>query len=63
MAQWHRNIEDMNNLTNEIYKRRLLNALIIGAAAYYAENISFYTNELNHINPIFKVLCMNFIQL
>lgn len=44
-------IEDMNNLTSEIYKRRLLNALIIGAATYYAENISFYTDELNHISP------------
>lgn len=58
------NIEDMKNLTNEIYKRRLLNALIIGAATYYAENISFYTNELNHIDPILpklyeKILAIN----
>lgn len=62
------NIEDMNNLTNEIYKRRLLNALIIGAATYYAENISFYTNELNHINPILpslyeKILSINSLLL
>lgn len=62
------NIEDMNNLTNEIYKRRLLNALIIGAATYYAENISFYTNELNHIDPILpslyeKILAINSLLL
>lgn len=62
------NIEDMNNLTNEIYKRRLLNALIIGAATYYAENISFYTNELNHIDPILpslyeKILSINSLLL
>ena len=62
------NIEDMNNLTNEIYKRRLLNALVIGAAAYYAENISFYANELSHINPILsklyeKILAINSLLL
>lgn len=44
-------IEDMHNLTDEIYKKRMLNALITGAAIYYTNNIGNYIKELFDINP------------
>ena len=43
-------INDMNNLTNEIYKRRLLNALVAGAAIYYTNNIGSYVKQLFDID-------------
>lgn len=57
-------IEDMNSLTSEIYKRRMLNVLIMGASMYYAENVDAYSEELSHINnqlpSIYKkILCIN----
>lgn len=57
-------IEDMNNLTSEIYKRRLLNALIFGTAMYYAENVNAYKESLSKIDPRLpslykKILCIN----
>lgn len=43
-------IKDMNYLSGEIYKRRMLNALVTGAAMYYADNISMYIKELFEID-------------
>lgn len=43
-------IEDMNYLSGEIYKRRMLNALVVGAAIYYSNNISTYIKELFEID-------------
>ena len=43
-------IKDMNYLSGEIYKRRMLNALITGAALYYSNNISAYIRELFEID-------------
>lgn len=43
-------IEDMNYLSGEIYKRRMLNALVAGAAIYYSNNISTYIKELFEID-------------
>jgi hypothetical protein len=43
-------IEDMNYLSGEIYKRRMLNAIVTGAAMYYANNISLYIKELFDID-------------
>lgn len=43
-------INDMNSLTDEIYKRRLLNALVAGAAMYYTNNIGTYVRELFEID-------------
>ena len=43
-------INDMNNLTDEIYKRRLLNALVAGAAMYYTNNIGSYVKQLFEID-------------
>ena len=44
-------IEDMASLTDEVYKRRMLNALTYGAAMYYASDISLYGDEVKKINP------------
>lgn len=57
-------IEDMNNLTEEIYKRRMLNALINGAAMYYAEDVNSYRYILENINSDLigmykKIMCVN----
>lgn len=43
-------IDDMNNLTDEIYKRRMLDALITGASMYYTNNIGAYVKEIFNIN-------------
>lgn len=43
-------IEDMNKLTDEIYKRRMLNALIEGASVYYMNYLVRYIKELFEIN-------------
>lgn len=43
-------IKDMNNLSGEIYKRRMLNALVTGAAMYYSNNISSFIRELFEID-------------
>lgn len=43
-------IEDMNYLTDEIYKRRMLNALVTGAAMYYMNYIGNYIKEVFEIN-------------
>lgn len=43
-------IEDINNLTKEIYKRRMLLALVSGASMYYSEDITRYIKELFEID-------------
>lgn len=43
-------IEDMNNLTSEVYKRRILNALVAGASMYYMNIIGDYIREVFEIN-------------
>ena len=43
-------IKDMKYLTGEIYKRRMLNALVTGASMYYSKNISSYISELFEID-------------
>ncbi len=44
-------IEELKQLTNEIYKRRMVDALIVGAAIYYSQNIELYEDEIRKINP------------
>lgn len=44
-------IADMKYLTQEIYKRRMLNALVVGASMFYANHIDFYVQELFKIHP------------
>lgn len=43
-------IDDMNYLTDEIYKRRILDALVTGAAMYYMNFIGNYVKEIFEIN-------------
>lgn len=44
-------IEEMKCLSDEIYKRRMIDALITGASMYYATNIEYYIREVYKINP------------
>ena len=44
-------IDEMKYLTDEIYKRRMVNALISGASMYYGSNIEYYIREIYKINP------------
>lgn len=44
-------IEEMRYLNDEIYKRRMINALISGASVYYGTNIEYYIQEIYKINP------------
>lgn len=44
-------IEDMNNLSDEIYKRRMLNALSTGAAMYYMGKLTEYVQKIFEVNP------------
>ena len=44
-------IEEMKYLTDEIYKRRMVDALIAGASMYYGSNIEYYIREIYKINP------------
>lgn len=41
----------MNYLSGEIYKRRMLNALVAGASMYYMNYIGNYIKEIFEINP------------
>ncbi|MBR4624203.1 MAG: hypothetical protein IKO56_01540 [Alphaproteobacteria bacterium] len=44
-------IDEMKYLSDEIYKRRMVNALITGASMYYGTNIEYYIREVYKINP------------
>lgn len=44
-------IDELRWLTDEIYKRRMVNALITGASVYYGTNIDYYIREVYKINP------------
>ena len=55
-------IEDMNHLSDEIYKRRMLNALVTGAAMYYSNNISSYIKELFEIDSELPALYKKIIK-
>lgn len=49
-------IEDMNGLSDEIYKRRMLNALVAGASACGASDINEYLVRLFNISPSLPAL-------
>lgn len=44
-------IDDMENLTKEIYKRRFLDALIYGISINYSLKYDLYVNEIFNLNP------------
>lgn len=43
-------IDDMNHLTDEIYKRRMLDALVAGASMYYTGQIGEYVKQIFDID-------------
>jgi hypothetical protein len=47
----YEDIHDIQYLGDEVYKRRLLNALIEGASESYAYNVGNYIKEIYKINP------------
>lgn len=55
-------IEDMKNIGGEVYKRRMLNALIEGASETIAYNISNYVKQLFEINPALPALYAKIIK-
>lgn len=44
-------LEDMRGLSDGVYKRRLVDALVAGAANYYATKMEDYLQDLFSINP------------
>lgn len=44
-------LDEMRSMSDEIYKRRLVDALVCGAAAYYGNNVSSYVKDLFDIDP------------
>lgn len=44
-------IDELRYLTDEVYKRRMVDVLMVGAAAYYGYNLDFYIREIYKINP------------
>lgn len=55
-------IEDMTNLSAEIYKRRMLNALVEGASESLAYNVGAYVQNLFDINPSLPALYKKIIE-
>ena len=43
-------IDDMNQLTDEVYKRRILDSLVSGASIVYSEKMKYYLQGLFEIN-------------
>lgn len=43
-------VNDIRELTKEVYKRRLINSLIQGISAIYSNNISLYIKEIYELN-------------
>lgn len=56
-------IEDMNMLTGEIYKRRVLNALVAGASLYYASNFKSYFQKVFDVESELPSLYKKIMQL
>lgn len=61
-------IDDMNYLTDEIYKRRMLNCLVSGASLYYMKNFKPYFQKIFEIDSDLpslykKILTLNDILL
>lgn len=43
-------LDDMRNLSDEVYKRRMLNCLVAGAAHHYSTKFQLYLEDLFNIN-------------
>ena len=57
------NIDEMNALTSEVYKRRFLNALVAGAALWYANNVQMFIHKIFEIDPDLPSLYKKLIEL
>jgi hypothetical protein len=44
-------IEQIEGLTDEVYKRRLINSLILGGAVYYTNETDLFISEIYKLNP------------
>lgn len=44
-------IDDMKRMSDEVYKRRMVDALICGASIYYATNVEMYVQEIYKLDP------------
>lgn len=56
-------IDDMKELTDEVYKRRMVNALVSGAGLYYMINTTSYLEKVSKINPELVPLYIKFMKL
>lgn len=56
-------IDDMEYLTNEIYKRRVLNSLITGASMYYVKHFKPYFQKIFDIEPELPLLYKKFVDI
>ena len=64
----YNSVDDVLSLKGEIYKRRLLNVLCIGAAMRLSSNIESYANVIEEIDPTLldlyhKILAINYYLL
>lgn len=55
-------IEDMRNLSDKIYQRRMIDALISGAACSFAANLENYIGKVYSINPKLPFLYQEIIK-
>ena len=54
-------MEDMQDMSNRIYQRRMVNALVCGAAMHYAYDVDMYEETLSGIDPELAQLYKNLI--
>ena len=57
------NIKDMKRLTDEVYKRRMLNCLVAGAALHYTYDVSHYIQNVFKIDPELPLLYKQILAL
>lgn len=55
-------MDDMNDLSDRIYQRRMVDALVCGAAMRYAYNVNRYDNTLSEIDPALPDLYRSLIR-
>lgn len=61
-------IDEILNIKGDVYKRRLLNALIMGASMRLSSKLEEYSNTINEINPLLiglyrKIIALNYYLL
>jgi hypothetical protein len=61
-------VDEILNIKGDVYKRRLLNALIMGASMRLSSKLEEYSNTINEINPLLiglyrKIIALNYYLL